>query len=250
MRSIVRLAAVATLACASRAPAATHEVEVVDFAFTPRTVRIAAGDTVVWRNVRGIHNVAADDGEFRSGTAREAPWNFSHRFGVAGEYGYYCEPHGGPGGSGMSGVVIVEAAQTAAFTINEGVQGSWLNNATGGQGFFFDVAPSVDNLFGVAWFTWTGTAGQYDWLTGAGRYQGDSATVTLFRTRGGRFNDPTPVQTTPAGTATIRFTSCTAATLDFTLTDPAASGSIPLSRLLPAGSLCTAANPANGGDPR
>ena len=141
-------------------------------------------------------------------------------------------------------MVRVAAPQGATFVINEGVQGSWLNNATGGQGFFFDVAPSVNKLFGVAWFTWTGTAGQYDWLTGAGNYNGNTATVTLFRTRGGRFNDSTPVQTTPAGNATLVFTSCTAASLQFTLTDPASSGTIPLTRLLPAGSLCTAANPA------
>lgn len=244
MRLLAPVTAALLLPVALAAEAATHQVDVVDFAFSPRTVRIAPGDTVVWRNSRGVHNVAADNGEFRSGTAREAPWTFSHVFPAAGEFGYYCEPHGGPGGSGMAGTVIVEAAQAAAFTINEGVQGSWLNNATGGQGFFFDVAPSVNQLFGVAWFTWTGTAGQYDWLTGAGSYQGDRATVTLFRTRGGRFNDPAPVQTTPAGNATIVFTSCTQATLAFTLTDPPASGSIPLSRLLPAGTACTAANPA------
>ena len=248
MRSIVILVAVAS-AHAAGVSAATHEVQVVDFAFQPRTISIAAGDTVIWRNSRGIHNVASDDGSFRSGEARDAPWTFSHVFTAPGAFGYFCEPHGGPGGSGMAGTVRVEAAQVAAFTINEGVQGSWFNNATGGQGFFFDVAPSVNRLFGVAWFTWTGTAGQYDWLTGAGGYDGNTATVTLFRTRGGRFNDPTPVQTTPAGNATIVFTSCIAASLQFTLTDPPSSGTIPLTRLLPAGSLCTAANPAHeGGD--
>ena len=247
MRSIVRLAGCALVFAGTGAHAATHNVQVIDFAFQPQELTIAPGDTVVWTNTRGIHNVVADNGTFRSGPADSAPWTYSRTFGAAGEFGYYCEPHGGPGGSGMSGTITVQASQTAAFTINEGVQGSWLNNATGGQGFFFDVAPSVGNLFGVAWFTWTGTAGQYDWLTGAGSYQGDRATVTLFRTRGGRFNDGTPVQTTPAGNATIVFTSCTAATLSFTLTDPAASGTIPLSRLLPASAACTAANPQEDG---
>lgn len=247
MRSIGRLAGCALLLAGTVAQAATHNVEVIDFAFQPQTLTIAPGDTVVWRNSRGIHNVVADNGSFRSGPADSAPWTFSHVFGSAGEFRYFCEPHGGPGGSGMSGRIIVQGSQTAAFVINEGVQGSWLNNATGGQGFFFDIAPSVNNLFGVAWFTWTGTAGQYDWLTGAGSYQGDRATVTLFRTRGGRFNDPTPVQTTPVGSATIVFTSCTAATLSFTLTDPAASGTIPLTRLLPASAACTAANPQRAG---
>ncbi len=243
MRSIVRLMFVAALVPSTAAVAATHQVEVIDFAFVPQEITIAPGDTVIWRNTRGVHNVVADNGSFRSGSAQSAPWTFQRVFTSAGEFGYYCEPHGGPGGSGMSGRVVVQGSTPRPFTINEGVQGSWLNNATGGQGFFFDVAPSVGNLFGVAWFTWTGTAGQYDWLTGAGAYQGDRATITLFRTRGGRFNDPTPVQTTPAGNATITFTSCTSASLQFTLTDPAANGTIPLTRLLPASSLCTTANP-------
>ena len=231
------------LALSGAAQAADHEVDVVNFAFVPQELTIAAGDRVTWRNQSGDHNVVADDGSFRSGAVRGAPWTFGRTFNAPGTYPYYCEPHGAPGGSGMAGTITVTAAQTRAFTINEGVQGSWLNNATAGQGFFFDVAPSIGNLFGVAWFTWTGTAGQYDWLTGAGNYSGDTATVTLFRSRGGRFNDATPVQTTPAGSATIVFTSCTAATLSFTLTDPPGSGTIPLARLLPAGAACTAVNP-------
>lgn len=228
---------------APAARAADHTVDVINFAFVPQQLVIEPGDRVVWRNQSGDHNVVADDGSFRSGPVRGAPWTYERTFDAAGSWPYFCEPHGAPGGVGMAGTITVTAAQTSAFTINEGVQGSWLNNATGGQGFFFDVAPSIGNLFGLAWFTWTGTAGQYDWLTGAGTYAGDTATLTLFRTRGGRFNDATPVQTTAAGSATIVFTSCTAATLSFALTDPEASGTIPLTRLLPAGTACTAVNP-------
>lgn len=246
MRGFVFRSLALLLALPFAAQAATHDVTVVDFAFQPRTLTIAAGDTVRWRNTRGFHNVESDNGSFRSGPAEVAPWEFLHTFTSAGDNPYFCAPHGSRGGVGMAGLIKVEPAQVAAFNINEGVQGSWFNTATGGQGFFFDVAPSVNNLFGVAWFTWTRTVGQYDWLTGAGSYNGNTANVTLFRTRGGQFNASTPVQTTPAGTATVVFTSCTAATLQFTLTDPAASGSIALTRLLPAGSLCTSANPAGG----
>jgi len=103
MRSIVVGLVAVAFAHAAGVSAATHEVQVVDFAFQPRTITIAAGDTVIWRNSRGIHNVASDDGTFRSGSPREAPWEFSHVFTAAGDHRYYCEPHGGPGGSGIGG---------------------------------------------------------------------------------------------------------------------------------------------------
>ena len=35
---------------------------------------------------------------------------FSHTFTEAGESRYYCELHGGPGGSGMAGRVVVQAS--------------------------------------------------------------------------------------------------------------------------------------------
>ncbi|HVF35508.1 MAG TPA: hypothetical protein VND91_09325, partial [Candidatus Saccharimonadia bacterium] len=135
------------------------------------------------------------------------------------------------------------AAQATTFAIGEGVQGSWSNPAHNGQGFFFDVSPSIGNFFGVAWFTWTTTPGQYDWLTGAGTYSGTRATITLHRTTGGRFADATPVTTAPVGSATIEFTSCTQARIDYVLNG--ASGSIPIQRLLPPGSLCAASNAAS-----
>lgn len=130
------------------------------------------------------------------------------------------------------------AAQAASFAISEGVQGSWANPAHSGQGFFFDVSPSLGKFFGVAWFTWTNAAGQYDWLTGAGTYSGTRATITLHRTTGGRFAAATAVTTAPVGTATVDFTSCTQARFDYVLNGVA--GSIPLQRLLPPGSLCGA----------
>lgn len=221
--------------------AANHEVQAANgLGFVPSSLTIQVGDTVTWRNVSGEHNVVADDRSFRNAVG--VGWTFTRTFDRPGVVPYYCEPHGGPGGFGMSGEIKVVSA-TSAFQINEGVQGSWLNNATGGQGVFFDVVPSLDNLFAMAWFTWTQTPGQHDWLTAVGRYAGDRVQMDLFRSRGGRFNAPDPVATTPAGSASIVFTSCTTATLSFTLTDPPATGTIPLQRLLPASAICVSANP-------
>jgi len=86
----------------------THDVTVQNFSFTPQTLTINTGDIVKWTNIQGTHNVRADDNSFYYGPAAPAPWEYTHTFTTAGNNPYYCEPHGGPGGSGMSGVIIVQ----------------------------------------------------------------------------------------------------------------------------------------------
>jgi len=175
-RNQAKLALVVLLGCGPVcvAHAATHEVQIVEFVgFVPDELNIKVGDTVVWRNSTGTdHNVVADNNSFRNPLGGQ--WTFSHTFTEVRDQRYYCQAHGGVNGLGMSGKVLVGAA-TPTFNINEGVQGSWLNNATQGQGVFFDVVPSSNNLFAMAWFTWTQTAGQYDWLTAVGTYAGNPA---------------------------------------------------------------------------
>ena len=237
------LLAAGALAAACGAHAANHEVRIVPFVgFEPPSITIRAGDTVTWRNAGGEHNVVADDNSFRNGAPSSASWVYTRTFDTPGVKPYYCQTHGGPGGIGMSGDVRVVSANP--FTINEGVQGSWLNNATGGQGVFFDVMPSANNLFAMAWFTWTTAGGQQDWLTAVGSYSSETAQMQVFRSRGGRFNAADAVTNSPVGTATVTFTSCTQATLTFNLTDPPAAATIPLTRLLPASAICVSANPA------
>lgn len=89
---------------------AVHRIEVADFSFTPDNIVVTVGDTVRWSYNTGQfdHNVKADDGSFTSGPPAPAPWTFSHVFTAAGINRYYCEPHGGPGGTGMSGIITVE----------------------------------------------------------------------------------------------------------------------------------------------
>jgi plastocyanin len=86
----------------------THDVTVTNFSFTPATLTITVGDTVRWTNVLGNHNVVADDNSFTSGPVAPAPWEYTHVFTTNGNNPYYCALHGGPGGQGMSGAIIVE----------------------------------------------------------------------------------------------------------------------------------------------
>lgn len=86
-------------------------VEMRDIAFNPRMVTVPPGTTVVWVNRDPFdHTVTADDGSFNSGLIPPGG-TFRVTFQRPGRYPYYCIPHGGPGGVGMSGVVVVGAPQ-------------------------------------------------------------------------------------------------------------------------------------------
>ncbi|MEZ4556859.1 MAG: PKD domain-containing protein [Caldilineaceae bacterium] len=82
-------------------------VEVRNFEFVPGTVTINPGQRVTWVLIEGTHNVVADDGSFTSGPPSSAWTTYTETFATVGDYPYYCALHGGPGGSGMSGRVLV-----------------------------------------------------------------------------------------------------------------------------------------------
>lgn len=236
MRAII--VGLAGLLLASNAAAATHQVQVFSFGYQPKFLEIQPGDTVVWTNTGGSHNVVADDGSFTNGPVSASAWTFSRTFTQPGEIGYYCAPHGSPG-EGMFGKITVQGTTPTAFPINYGISGTWYNAATTGQGFFIEIVPSL-NLMVFSWFTWSNsTAGDHDWLTGIGPISVDQAVVGLQRTSGGRFNDPTPVSNAQVGSATVRFTDCNNGTVTFQRSDNGTSGTIPITRLTTTPAACT-----------
>lgn len=84
-------------------------VAVVDSSFAPPETTIDVGATVTWTHQGNLpHTVTADDGSFDR--AMQPGDQFSYTFTQAGTFPYYCSLHGGPGGSGMAGVVNVVAA--------------------------------------------------------------------------------------------------------------------------------------------
>jgi plastocyanin len=101
------------LAGVSGAPAGaatTHSVSVVDFSFSPRSLTVQAGDTVVWTNNGSVdHTVTADDGSFDSGSIAPGE-SFSHTFPSTRVVPYHCKFHGAAGGIGMAGTITVQGA--------------------------------------------------------------------------------------------------------------------------------------------
>ncbi len=73
--------------------ARSEKVEIVEFAFGPDPVVVAAGGKVTWQNEDAApHTATADDGSFDTGTLEKGKIK-SATFKEAGSYPYFCEIH-------------------------------------------------------------------------------------------------------------------------------------------------------------
>jgi amicyanin len=85
-------------------PVATDAVHITNFAFSPATITVKAGSTVVWTNDDSIqHDVTFDGGGIASNDLNHND-TFSHTFPTPGTYHYICSIH-----PFMHGTVIVTA---------------------------------------------------------------------------------------------------------------------------------------------
>jgi plastocyanin len=101
---------------AEAAPAAEAEtlnIDIADNTFGPNKITVPVGAKVVWTHKgQKPHTVTADDGSFSSGKL-DAGATFAQTFEQPGTFPYFCEFHGGKGGEGMAGTIVV-ADQSAA----------------------------------------------------------------------------------------------------------------------------------------
>lgn len=77
---------------AGLAHAATHVVELRNFAVDPPALTIEVGDMVEWRVVSGRHSSTARDEAWDSGELEQGV-TFAQRFDVPGIFPYFCTPH-------------------------------------------------------------------------------------------------------------------------------------------------------------
>jgi plastocyanin len=72
---------------------ATHTVTIDATSFTPATLTVRSGDTVIWLNKDIIpHTATSEPGKFDSGTLPSGEsWRFTT--GAKGEYPYICSFH-------------------------------------------------------------------------------------------------------------------------------------------------------------
>ena len=91
-----------------------HNIAVGSNFFNPSSLTIAQGDSVVWTNTGGFHNVngttvtyPTNPVGFTNGSASSAAWVYGVKFDVPGTYTYQCDPHAG---GGMVGTITVTPA--------------------------------------------------------------------------------------------------------------------------------------------
>ncbi|HJQ42752.1 MAG TPA: plastocyanin/azurin family copper-binding protein [Jatrophihabitantaceae bacterium] len=105
---IVSVSAIIGLPTATAAPS-SQAVDMSDFAFSPSSLTIVAGDTVVWTN----HDAAPHDVQVTAGPETvhspmlEKGQSWSHEFMTAGAYHYICSIH-----PDMHATLTVTAAPT------------------------------------------------------------------------------------------------------------------------------------------
>jgi plastocyanin len=99
-------------------PAAQSQNELVvpmaNFVFNPKDIVIPVGATVIWVNQDGApHTATADDGALFKSDLLSGGQQFKHTFSQLGDFPYYCELHGSPGGVDMAGKIKVVPADQA-----------------------------------------------------------------------------------------------------------------------------------------
>jgi plastocyanin len=146
--SRVRVLVLGLLATVGLSLAVQVPISIVDFAFTPDTVRVSPGDSVTWTNNGAFPHTSTSgasgvwDSLWDSGDLAHAA-TFTRGFPVTGTFPFFCRHHWS---LGMTGVVVVGA--------------SGVNESPGTAGNVAGIASSP-NPFSVAttiWFAPTGSA--------------------------------------------------------------------------------------------
>lgn len=148
-----------------------------------------------------------------------------------------------PFGSAAFGDYFYVLAPPGPFRISKALAGAWFNPQTNGQGMFIDVYDNRNQMF-VGWYTFDlgrpvdGTAqlGEpgHRWLTALGPISGNQASLDVYLARGGAFDSVSPPIDDPqtiVGSMEVEFSDCLTGTVNYTLTTPDVSGTIPVQPL-------------------
>jgi plastocyanin len=109
--------------------AATENVTISDFQFTPAQITVQQGDTVTWTNEGPTsHSATSSDGSFDTGIF-SAGGSRSATFDEAGTFAYICTPH-----PNMHGTVVVEASSSGGGSGDSGSGSGAGSTDTGSTG--------------------------------------------------------------------------------------------------------------------
>jgi hypothetical protein len=128
-------------------------------------------------------------------------------------------------------VMTVETfADETPMLINFGSGGGWYEPATSGQGFSFDVVPESNQLVAY-WFTYPEEGDSREWYIAQGDINGDSASLVIYQTTNGAFDQPSDVELMAVGTAFLEYESCQSAYFEYFIDSTGVGGEIELQRL-------------------
>ena len=72
----------------------TVEVLIQNYDYTPKTIEINVGDTVIWTNKDNIgHTVTSDSGKGLDSLLFTKDGTYEHTFTMVETYDYHCKPH-------------------------------------------------------------------------------------------------------------------------------------------------------------
>lgn len=82
----------------------TYNINIENFEYSQKSLRIKKGDTVVWTNMDSVKHTATSDSENEiDSPLLSKDQTYSHTFGKTGTFNYHCTPH-----PNMKGEIIVE----------------------------------------------------------------------------------------------------------------------------------------------
>jgi len=82
----------------------TENIAITNFAFSPATITINKGDTIVWTNMGSVsHTVTSDSGNELASSSLPNGQTYSHTFNIIGTFSYHCSIH-----TMMKGTVTVQ----------------------------------------------------------------------------------------------------------------------------------------------
>jgi len=82
----------------------THNIDIKNFAFSPKTLTIKVGDTVAWTNSDLTrHTVTSDSGSGLDSSLLSQGQSYTYTFTESGTFNYHCAPH-----PYMKGTITVE----------------------------------------------------------------------------------------------------------------------------------------------
>ncbi|WP_395373703.1 peptidylprolyl isomerase [Marinicella sp. W31] len=141
-------------------------------------------------------------------------------------------------------VSITDDPVNKNMVVNAGLNGAWFNPDSSSQGLFFEVLPTVQQVF-LGWFTYdtqlpsidatavVGAAGQR-WLSAQGSIEGNQVVMDVILTSNGLFNSAQETDRSEPGTygtITVTFQDCANGRVDYDLPAAGQSGQFNIVRI-------------------